>query len=78
MILPNIQVLSQIQSLYHFINSKSEELASSAFEILVNKELTAGEYEDKFNSHSGKVGNLSRGIYFYQLKVYSANDGLEN
>ena len=38
---------------------------------LVNKELSAGEYEVEFNGHSDEGQNLSTGIYFYQLKVGS-------
>ena len=38
---------------------------------LVNKELSAGEYEVEFNGYSDEGQNLSTGIYFYQLKVGS-------
>jgi hypothetical protein len=36
---------------------------------LVNREKQPGTYEVEFNSHSGKVRNLTSGIYFYTLRV---------
>ena len=38
---------------------------------LVNEEKSPGTYEVEFNSvsHSGEVGNLTSGIYFYQLRA---------
>ncbi|MCW8803894.1 MAG: T9SS type A sorting domain-containing protein [Ignavibacteriaceae bacterium] len=38
---------------------------------LINKEKPAGSYEVEFNSHSGTVGNLPSGIYFYTLTAGS-------
>ncbi len=38
---------------------------------LVNKELPPGEYEVEFNVGATRRGNLTSGIYFYQLKVGS-------
>ncbi len=36
---------------------------------LVNEELSPGEYEVTFDSHSGEGRNLPSGVYFYQLTV---------
>lgn len=36
---------------------------------LVNEEKPAGSYEVQFDSHSGKVQNLTSGIYFYQINA---------
>jgi len=74
MILPNIQVFLQIQSLYHFINSKSEELASSVFSTFVNKELPTDELKAAFSAKGGSAsgGNtysLSSEVNFHQLKI---------
>lgn len=68
-ILVPIQVFSQNQSSHQLINKGELKQSSSAFSILVKEELAAGEYDIKFNSHSGDVGNLSIGVYFYQLKA---------
>ena len=68
-ILVPIQVFSQNQSSHQLINKGELKQSSSAFSILVKEELAAGEYDIKFNSHSGDVGNLSRGFYFYQIKA---------
>jgi len=38
---------------------------------LVNEELSPGEYEVTFESHSGVVRNLTSGIYFYTLEAGS-------
>jgi predicted GH43/DUF377 family glycosyl hydrolase len=38
---------------------------------LVDEYKPAGRYEVEFNSHSGKVRNLSSGVYFYRLQVGS-------
>jgi hypothetical protein len=38
---------------------------------LVNEELSPGEYEVTFDSHSDEGQNLSSGIYFYTLRVGS-------
>jgi len=45
-------------------NTIGEEVA-----VLIDKELTAGTYEVKFDSHSGEVRNLPSGVYFYQLQT---------
>ena len=36
---------------------------------LVNEDLSAGEYEADFSTHSGEGRNLPSGIYFYQLII---------
>lgn len=73
----NIQVLSQNQSLYCFINNKSEELASSAFETSANEVLHPRENNVRFNSSSINLCP-SPGIFLYQLEVYSTHGRQEN
>lgn len=70
LILPNIQVFSQNQSLYCFLINKKEQQAIIALLTLVNEELPAGEYEVEFNT-STINHNPSSGIYFYQLQTGS-------
>lgn len=76
LILPNIQVLSQNQSSYRLINNKSEELANSAFETIVNKVLLPSEYDVEFNTSSINYRPFLR-IYLSQLRVYSTYRRLE-
>ena len=69
LILPNIQVLSQNQSLYRFIINKKEQQAKFALLTLVNEELPAGEYEAEFNISS--LHNLQVGIKQYlSIEIY--------
>jgi hypothetical protein len=48
LILPNIQVLSQNQSLYCFLINKKEQQAMIALLTLVKEELQNGEYKIEF------------------------------
>jgi hypothetical protein len=59
---------------YHLPNSghvtlKVFDILGNELATLVNEELTAGEYEFEFSSHSGEVRNLPSGVYFYQLRA---------
>ena len=58
----SVPQLSQVQI-------KVFDVLGNEIETLVNEEKPAGEYEVIFNSHSGKVRNLTSGVYFYQLKA---------
>ena len=54
-----------------FVTLKVYDILGNEIATLVNEEKPAGEYEVTFDSHSGKVRNLTSGIYFYQLKAGS-------
>ncbi|MCU0406909.1 MAG: T9SS type A sorting domain-containing protein [Ignavibacteriaceae bacterium] len=61
-----------------FVSLKVYDVLGNEIATLVNEELTAGEYEVSFDSHSGEVRNLpagrqglTSGIYFYQLQAGS-------
>ena len=51
------------------VSLKVYDILGNEVATLVNEELSAGEYEVEFNSHSGAGRNLTSGIYFYQLKA---------
>jgi hypothetical protein len=51
------------------VTLKVYDVLGNEIATLVNEELTPGEYEISFYSHSGEVRNLSSGIYFYTLKA---------
>jgi hypothetical protein len=53
------------------VTLKIYDILGNEMATLVNEEKPAGEYEVTFDSHSGKVRNLTSGIYFYQLKAGS-------
>jgi hypothetical protein len=80
--IPKVGTRDRVSVQLKVFNILGNEIAT-----VVNEEKPAGEYEVEFNavSHSGNVRNLpagrqglSSGIYFYQLKVYPANDGAGN
>jgi len=54
-----------------FTSLKIYDVLGNEVATLVNEELSAGEYEVEFSSHSRGGGNLTSGIYFYQLKTGS-------
>ena len=69
LILPNIQVLSQNQSLYRFIINKKEHQAKIALVTLVKEELDDRGYKAKFNISS--LHNLQVGIKQYlSIEIY--------
>jgi len=51
------------------VTLKVYDVLGNEFATLVNEELSPGEYEVEFNSHSYKGRNLPSGVYFYQLTV---------
>jgi hypothetical protein len=53
------------------VQIKVFDVLGNEIETLVNEEKQKGTYEIEFKSHSGKVRNLSSGVYFYQLKAGS-------
>ena len=54
-----------------FVTLKIYDILGSEVATLVNEEQPAGNYEIKFDSHSGNVRNLASGIYFYRLQAGS-------
>jgi len=52
-----------------FVSLKVYDALGNEIATLVDKELQAGEYEFKFDSHSGEARNLPSGIYFYRLEA---------
>jgi hypothetical protein len=54
---------------FGFTILKVYDILGTEIATLVNEEKPAGEYEVEFNSHSGSVGNLPSGLYFYQLRA---------
>ncbi|MEN8192296.1 MAG: FlgD immunoglobulin-like domain containing protein, partial [Bacteroidota bacterium] len=56
-----------------FVTLKVYDILGREVTTLVNKQQKPGYYEVKWNSLSASGGHsVSSGIYFYQLKVYSA------
>jgi hypothetical protein len=53
------------------VTLKVYDVLGNEIATLVNEELSPGEYEVEFNSHSGEVRNLTSGIYFYTIKAGS-------
>jgi hypothetical protein len=51
------------------VTLKIYDILGTEVATLVNEELSPGEYEVKFSSHSSEGQNLSSGIYFYQLRI---------
>jgi|WetSurMetagenome_2_1015567.scaffolds.fasta_scaffold39566_2 hypothetical protein len=51
------------------VSLKVYDILGNEIATLVNEELTPGEYEVSFDSHSGEVRNLTSGVYFYKLKA---------
>ncbi|HSW55859.1 MAG TPA: hypothetical protein VLH59_12290, partial [Ignavibacteriaceae bacterium] len=51
------------------VTLKVYDILGTKIATLVNEELSPGEYEVEFSSHSGEVRNLPSGVYFYQLTV---------
>lgn len=54
-----------------YVTLKVYDVLGNEIATLVNEELSAGEYEVTFDSHSGEVRNLTSGIYFYTLRAGS-------
>jgi len=52
-----------------FVSLKVYDILGNEIATLVNEELSPGEYEVEFSSHSGEVRNLPSGVYFYQLRI---------
>ena len=55
---------------------KVYDIVGNEIATLVNKELTAGEYEVEFSSHSDEGQNLPSGVYFYQLRAGGSETNL--
>jgi hypothetical protein len=53
------------------VSLKVYDVLGNEIATLVNEELSPGEYEVSFDSHSGEVRNLTSGIYFYTLRAGS-------
>jgi hypothetical protein len=53
----------------HMVTLKIYDILGNEVATLVNEELSPGEYEVEFSSHSGEGWNLPSGVYFYQLTV---------
>jgi len=51
------------------VTLKVYDILGNEVATLVNEELSPGEYEVTFDSHSGEVRNLTSGVYFYTLKA---------
>jgi hypothetical protein len=51
------------------VTLKVYDVLGNEMTTLINEELTSGEYEVEFSSHSGEVRNLTSGIYFYTLRT---------
>ena len=51
------------------VTLKVYDILGNEIATLVNEYKPAGRYQIEFNSHSGKVRNLTSGVYFYQLKA---------
>jgi hypothetical protein len=51
------------------VTLKVYDVLGNEIATLVNEELSAGEYEVSFDSHSGEVRNLTSGVYIYTLKA---------
>jgi photosystem II stability/assembly factor-like uncharacterized protein len=69
---PTTTIKYQIPEL-SFVTLKVFDVLGNEISTIVNEEKPAGEYEVEFNpnSHSRGSGNLSSGVYFYQLKAGS-------
>jgi hypothetical protein len=52
-----------------FVSLKVYDVLGNEITTLVNEELSAGEYEVEFSSHSYEGQNLPSGVYFYQIRV---------
>ncbi len=53
------------------VTLKVYDVLGNEIATLVDEELSPGEYEVTFDSHSGEVRNLTSGIYFYTLRAGS-------
>jgi hypothetical protein len=51
------------------VQLKVYDILGNEIETLVNEEQPTGNYEIKFDSHSGSIRDLASGIYFYRLQV---------
>ena len=56
------------------VQLKVYDILGNEIATLVNEEKPAGTYEVEFNTESG-IGDLSSGIYFYQLKIGNSSTG---
>ncbi len=72
--IPNVIASGAKQS--QLVTLKVYDILGNEIAILVNEELSPGEYEVEFNGHSGEVRNLpagrqglTSGIYFYSLRA---------
>jgi hypothetical protein len=52
-----------------FVTLKVYDLLGNEITTLINEEKEPGTYEVEFGSHSGKVRNLTSGMYFYTLNT---------
>ena len=71
--IPNVIPSGTKQS--QLVTLKVYDILGNEIATLVNKELTAGNYEVEFNGHSDEGQNLPSGVYFYQMKVGSPSTG---
>ncbi len=51
------------------VTLKVFDVLGNEITTLVSEELSPGEYEVEFNSHSGEVRNLTSGVYFYTIRA---------
>jgi hypothetical protein len=65
--LPSVIASEAKQS--QLVTLKVFDVLGNEIATLVNEELSPGEYEVSFGSHSGEVRNLTSGVYFYTLKT---------
>lgn len=61
-----------------FVTLKVYDVLGNEVATLVNEELSAGEYEVEFSSHSDKGQNLPSGVYFYQLHAGGSTNNSHN
>jgi hypothetical protein len=66
-VIPDVIASEAKQS--QMVSLKVYDILGSEIATLVNEELSPGEYEVTFDSHSGEVRNLTSGIYFYTVRA---------
>jgi hypothetical protein len=57
------------------VTLKVYDVLGNEIATLVNEELSAGEYEVEFSSHSDEGQNLPSGVYFYQIRTQGPETG---
>jgi hypothetical protein len=59
------------------VTLKVYDILGNEVATLVDEEKTAGEYEVELSVGQESIPVLPSGVYFYQLKIHPANDGIE-